>query len=166
MIPKLTVRLQAACHSRNQGIGDTAAGYSHTYFHDEDAPSSLFSDYPSDENIKSLATIACNEARYLWSLLGYETVSLSGPQPGSSISDGLDDDGGNEDNEDLEDNTAISDRRELLDAIEATSRSISTGSGLSREDSGCLHEYTFAVAALNLQDFSDMYVHSLLLTPI
>jgi hypothetical protein len=164
MIPKLTVRLQAACRTQNQCFGETAAGYSHTYFHDEDAPLSLFSDYPSDEDIKSLSTIACNEASYLWSLLGYEpseTVSLSGgPQLGSSISDDLDDDGGDED---LEDNTAISDRRELLDAIEATSRS--TPSGLSRADAGRLHEYTFAAAALNLQDFSDMYVHSLLLSP-
>jgi hypothetical protein len=33
-----------------------------------------------------------------------------------------------------------------------------TGS-ISQADSGRLHEYTFATAALNLQDFSDMYVH-------
>jgi hypothetical protein len=163
MIPKLTVRLQAACRTRDRCFGETAAGYSHTYFHDEDAPLSLFSDYPSDEDIKSLATISYNEACYLWSLLGYEpseTVSRSGgPQPGTSISDDLDDD---DSNEDLEDNPAISDRRELLDAIEATSRS--TPSGLSQADTGRLHEYTFAAAALNLQDFNDMYVHSLLLS--
>jgi hypothetical protein len=72
MIPKLTVRLQATCRSRHQRFGDTAAGYSHTYFHDEDAPLGLFSQYPSDESINSLARVAHDEACYLWSLLGYE----------------------------------------------------------------------------------------------
>jgi hypothetical protein len=57
----------------------------------------------------------------------------------------------------------VSDRQELLDAIEATSRSTSTAtaSGISRTNCGRLHEYTFAAAALNLQDFSDLYVHML-----
>lgn len=151
MIPKLTVRLQAACRNRNQSVGDTASGYSHTYFHDEGAPLSLFSDYPSDENIKDLATMAHNEACYLWSLLGYE------PSDGLAFSHSITGDPDRKDcDEDLdsEDNTMISDRRELLDAIEATSRSMH--SGMSRTDSGRLHECTFAAAALNLQDFSDM----------
>ena len=156
MIPKLTVRLQVACRNWDQSVGNTASGYSHTYFHDEDAPLSIFSNYPSDEDIRSLAAIAHNEACYLWSLLGYEpsdglAVSLSNghqlsPIPGDS--DEKDSD------KDLEDNATISEQRELLDTIEATSKSMH--SGMSWADSGHLHECTFATAALNLQDFSDM----------
>jgi hypothetical protein len=159
MIPKLTVRLQAACRSRNQTVGDTAAGYSLTYFHDENAPLDLFSKYPSDERISSLARAAYEEACYLWSLLGYEpsdAPSLSGTQlgPRGATLDNPDDS-----NEDFENDAAIvSDRQELLDAIESTSI-LTAGHSISRADSGQLHEYTFTAAALNLQDFSDMYVH-------
>ncbi|KAH8987036.1 hypothetical protein EDB92DRAFT_2069588 [Lactarius akahatsu] len=152
MIPKLTVRLQAACRSRHQNVGETAAGYSHTYFHDEDTPLSLFSQYPSDENLNSLAGVAYDEACYLWSLLGYESSDVLLPsrsQPGGPIPDDPDDA-----SEDSEDGATISDRRELLDAIEAIATP--THDGMSREDCSRLHEYTFAAAAFNLQDFSDI----------
>ncbi|KAH9010301.1 hypothetical protein EDB84DRAFT_1570618 [Lactarius hengduanensis] len=152
MIPKLTVRLQAACCSRHQNFGETAAGYSHTYFHDEDTPLSLFSQYPSDENLNSLAGVAYDEACYLWSLLGYESSDVLSPsrsQPGGPIPDDPDDVG-----EDSEDGATIPDRRELLDAIEAIATP--THDGMSREDSSHLHEYTFEAAAFNLQDFSDI----------
>ena len=162
MIPKLTVRLQAACRTRHQHVGDTASGYSHTYFHDEDAPSSLFSQFPSDETIESLAKVSYEEACYLWSLLGYEpseSLSLGGTQlvglgDSTPLADSLDDS-----EEDVEDDAATSDRRELLDAIKATSKTTDSAHNISRADHGRLHEYTFAAAALNLQDFSNMYVH-------
>ncbi|KAH9005408.1 hypothetical protein EDB86DRAFT_3071106 [Lactarius hatsudake] len=152
MIPKLTVRLQAACRSRHQNVGETAAGYSHTYFHDEDTPLSLFSQYPSDKDLNSLAGVAYDEVCYLWSLLGYkssEVLSPSRSQPGGPIPDDPDDA-----SEDSEDGATISDRRELLDAIEAIATP--THDGMSREDCSRLHEYTFAAAAFNLQDFSDI----------
>lgn len=112
------VRLQAACHTRHQHVGDTVAGYSHTYFYDEGASLNLFSQYPLDECINSLAQVMHNEACYLWSLLGYKhsealSVIPSGPQlePGGSIPDDLGDTG---ENEDAEDQEMISNHRELL----------------------------------------------------
>jgi hypothetical protein len=89
MVPKLTVRLQAACRSRYQHFGETAAGYSHTYFDDDDAPSHLFSQFPSNQAIDSLAKDAYGEATYLWSLLGYDPCEAPiqhKPQPADSVS--------------------------------------------------------------------------------
>ena len=121
MIPKLTVQLQATCRTRHQCFGDTAAGYSHTYFHDKDAPLGLFSQYPSDESINSLSRVTYDEACYLWSLLGCEpseALPLNRSQPGGSTPDDPDD---SNDLEDFDNNAIlVSDYRELLDAIEVT----------------------------------------------
>lgn len=161
MVPKLTVRLQAACRSRYQHFGETAAGYSHTYFDDDDAPSHLFSQFPSDLDIDSLAKVAYDEATYLWSLLGYnpcEMPTARKSQPVHSAPD-LDsedllehlDDGTSEDHDG---NTTISNCRELLDALDASSGS---GHSIPPKNTKWLNEYMFAAAALNLQDLTDLY---------
>ena len=119
MIPKLTVRLQAACHAHCRPFRETAAGYSHTYFEDDDTPSDQLSQFPSDQTIDSLAKVAYEEARYLWSLLGYnpcETPTACKPQLFNSVAG----------SEELDDNTSeghnvtttISDCRELLNALD------------------------------------------------
>jgi hypothetical protein len=165
MIPKLTVRLQAACHSRYQCFGETAAGYSHTYFQgsDDNTPSDLFSQFPSDQTIDSLTKIAYDEATYLWSLLGYdpwETPSMDPKsQPGNSAPENFGDDSESdlyaEDSEENDRTTAISDRQELLNALESSD---CLGTRVSRAYRSHLNEYMFATAALNLQDFNDLYV--------
>ncbi|KAI9438716.1 hypothetical protein H4582DRAFT_2146243 [Lactarius indigo] len=137
MIPKLTVRLQAACRSRYQRFGETASGYSHTYFQDDDTPLHQFSQFPSDQTLETLAKVAYDEATYLWSLLGYdpcETLMDRKSQPASSVS------------EDFE---------ELLDALEASSRSLGGSGSQMTQNRKRLNEYTFAAAALNLQDFNN-----------
>ena len=153
MIPKLTIRLQAACRSRYQHFGETAAGYSHTYFQDDDTPSDRFSQFPSDQTIDALARTAYSEATYLWSLLGYDPCETPRPaNPESQLGNSVQEDLG-DDSEDSGQTTAMSDRRELLDALEASSHSV------SQTNSKRMNEYMFATAALNLQDFNDLYVH-------
>ena len=165
MVPKLTVRLQAACRSRvHQRFGETAAGYSHTYFEDDDAPSHQFSQFPSDQAINSLSKVAYDEATYLWSLLGYEPCEMATDhksQPGNSKSaqDSMaaQEDADDDSIEESEENTVISDCKELLDAVETSSTSLGRVN-ISRTNRSRLDEYTFAAAALNLQDFSDLCV--------
>ncbi|KAH9032049.1 hypothetical protein EDB85DRAFT_1890890 [Lactarius pseudohatsudake] len=157
MIPKLMVRLQAACRSRYQHFGETASGYSHTYFQDDDTPLHLFSQFPSDQTLDSLANVAYDEAMYLWSLLGYdpcETPMGHKSRLGNSVpvSEDVDDD--SEDHDDDTD-TRISERRELIDALEVSSHSLGGTRRVSRKNCKDMNEYTFAAAALNLQDFND-----------
>ena len=155
MIPKLTVRLQAACRSKYQRFGDTAAGYSHTYFQDDDTPSDQFSQFPSDQTIDALARTAYSEAIYLWSLLGYDPCETPRPaEPESQLGNSVQEELG-DDSEDYGQTTAMSDRRELLNALEASSQSV------SQTNSKRMNEYMFATAALNLQDFNDLYVHAI-----
>ena len=157
MIPKLTVRLQAACHAHCRRFGETAAGYSHTYFEDDDTPSVQLSQFPSNQSIDSLAKVAYEEATYLWSLLGYDpcetpTEHKSQLLKSVSSSEELDDDT----SEGHDVTTTISDRRELLNALDVSSHSL--GSRVSQTNRKHLNEFTFAAAALNLQDFIDLYV--------
>ena len=157
MIPKLTVRLQAECRAHSQYFRETAASYSHTYFDDDDTPSDQLSQFPSNQAIDSLAKVAYKEATYLWSLLGYDPCEVPTerkPQLFISVSgsEELDDDTSK--GHDV--TTTISDRRELLNALDISSRSL--GPGVSQTNRKHLNEYTFAAAALNLQDFTDLYV--------
>ena len=157
MIPKLTIRLQAACHTHSQRFGETAAGYSHTYFEDDDTPSERLSQFPSNQTIDSLTKVAYEEATYLWSLLGYDPCETpmeckSELVDSVSGSEELDDDA----NEGPDVTTTISDRRELLNALSISSHSL--GPGVSQTNRKQLNEYTFAAAALNLQDFTNLYV--------
>lgn len=163
MVPKLTVRLQAACCSRHQHFGETAAGYSHTYFDDDDAPSHLFSQFPSDQAINSLAKVAYDEATFLWSLLGYEPCEMPTEcksQPAHSDLDSEDlleedlDDGDDGTSEGCDGNTRISDCRELLNALDA---SLDSRHSIPQKNPKQLNEYMFAAAALNLQDLTDLY---------
>ena len=157
MIPKLTVRLQAACRASYQRFGETAAGYSHTYFEDNNTPSDHLSQFPSNQTIDSLAKVAYDEATYLWSLLGYdpfETPSERKSQLVDSVSSPEELDGDTSEGHDG--TTTISDRRELLNALDISSHSL--GPGVSQTNCKHLNEYMFAAAALNLQDFTDLYV--------
>ena len=155
MAPKLAVRLQAACRSRYQHFGEMAAGYSHTYFEDDDTPPDLFSQFPSDQTIDSLAKVAYDEATYLWSLLGYDPCEMPTDrksQLGNSVpvSENFEDDDPSEEPV----NTVMSDRRELLNALEGSSDAL----GCSQKSRKNLNECMFAAAALNLQDFTNVCV--------
>ena len=66
-IPKLGVRLMAACKAKNVQVDfrRMAAGYSHTYFDANDIPLGILSKFPSDHDITQTATIAFDEANTL-----------------------------------------------------------------------------------------------------
>jgi hypothetical protein len=73
LIPKLNVRLMAACRAKNVKVDfqHTAAGYSHTYFDADEIPLGILSEFPSDHDIASAASTAFDKANTLWDLLGY-----------------------------------------------------------------------------------------------
>ncbi|KAH9016984.1 hypothetical protein EDB85DRAFT_1897861 [Lactarius pseudohatsudake] len=77
MIPKLNVRLMAACKAKNvkTDFRRTAAGYSHTYFDAGDIPLGILSKFPSDHEIAQVAVLAFDEASTLWDILGYYHAS-------------------------------------------------------------------------------------------
>ncbi|KAH9163567.1 hypothetical protein EDB89DRAFT_1807668, partial [Lactarius sanguifluus] len=72
MVPKLNVRLMAACKAKNMKVDfrRTAAGYSHTYFDADNIPLHVLSEFPSDHEISQAAAVAFDEASTLWDLLG------------------------------------------------------------------------------------------------
>ena len=79
LIPKLKVRLMAACKSKNIQVEfrRTAMGCSHTYFDANDIPLGILSKFPSDQEIAQTAIMAYDEANALWDLLGYYHTSTS-----------------------------------------------------------------------------------------
>ena len=79
LIPKLNVRLMAACKAKNEKVDFrcTAAGYSHTYFDSDDIPLGVLSEFPSDHEIAQAAAIAYDEANTLWDFLGYYHTSVA-----------------------------------------------------------------------------------------
>ena len=77
LIPKLNVRLMAACKAKDVQVNFqcTAAGYLHTYFDANDMPLGILLEFPSDYDITQAVAIAYNEANTLWDLLGYHHTS-------------------------------------------------------------------------------------------
>jgi hypothetical protein len=154
LVPKLNVRLMAACHAKNVKVDfrRTAAGYSHTYFDADNISLGILSDFPSDHDISCAAKAAFDEATALWDLLGYYDAdnSVSVPQPSSQE----DEDGGEASDvsgNDCEANDSAfqdCDRRILRDALDSSIRA----SGLHDRDKACIDEYTYAAACLDVAD--------------
>ncbi|KAH8989959.1 hypothetical protein EDB86DRAFT_2831437, partial [Lactarius hatsudake] len=68
------------------------------------------------------------------------------------VSEDVDDDSSEDCSNDMD--TRVSERKELIDALEASSHSLG-GTSISRKNCKHMNEYVFAAAALNLQDFND-----------
>jgi hypothetical protein len=161
MIPKLNVRLMAACKAKNVQVEfrKTAAGYSHTYFDaDHILPLGILSQFPSDDEIAQAAIIANEEANKLWDLLGYyhtatgveksttPSHAASGQSPDSEDADHSDE---------LEDAPSqVFDRGALQEALNSTKNI----SGLNSHAKTCLDEYSYAAACLNFGDQEKMCV--------
>lgn len=158
LIPKLNVRLMAACHAKNIKVDfrRTAAGYSHTYFDADDLRPGILSEFPSDNDIACAASAAFNEANALWDLLGYyETSNLDNsvhvPQPPAQEEEYNDDDETDSHGCDADDSESAfqnCDRRLLRTALDY-SRQVS---GLDAHAQGRLNECTYATACLDIAD--------------
>ena len=152
LIPKLHVRLMAACRAKNIKVDfqRRAAGYSHTYFDADDLPLGILSEFPSDNEIACAASAAFNEANALWDLLGYYDTgdpdySALVPQPSAQDED----DGTN--NHDFDaDKTDFQncDRRLLRNALDSSTQV----SGLDDHAQARLNECTYAAACLDITD--------------
>jgi len=150
LIPKLNVRLMAACCAKNLKIDfqRMAAGYSHTYFDADDLPLGILSEFPSDDDIAAAASAAFDKANALWDLLGYYNTSNPDnlarvPQPPEQEEEGTD-------NTDDADDSAFRDcdRRILRNALDS-SRKLP---GLDSHAQGRLDECTYAAACLDIAD--------------
>lgn len=158
LIPKLNVRLMAACKAKNEKVDfrRTAAGYSHTYFDSDDIPLGVLSEFPSDHEIAQAAAIAYDEANTLWDFLGYYHTSVAtNPTPSHSdlTQDILDT---NEDahcSDEPEDSLSPpADRRALQEALD----SCNDFSELDGHARARLDEYSYAAACLNFADQEKM----------
>jgi len=157
LVPKLHVRLMAACRAKNIKIDfqRMAAGYSHTYFDANDLPLGLLSEFPSDDEIAGAAGAAFNEANALWDLLGYydSDTSNSGYSvhvPQSSAQDEDDEDNNHDCDAKASDDSAFKncDRRLLRNALDS-SRQVP---GLDSHAKARLDECTYAAACLDITD--------------
>lgn len=162
LIPKLNVRLMAACRAKNVKVDfrRTAAGYSHTYFDVDEIPLGILSEFPSDRGIARAASLAFDEANALWDILGYYN-STSQPEGNSSTLETFllrpHSAHDAEDTEDIdqETNDAVyedSDRRLLQDALDSSTAL----SGLDSHSQACLDECTYAAACLGIADQEEM----------
>ena len=161
LIPKLNVRLMAACRAKNVKVNfrRTAAGYSHTYFDTDEIPLGILSEFPSDQDIAHAASSAFDEANALWDILGYYH-STSQPEGNSSTPATFLSQPHTHEEEDTEDvdqeanSTAYveSDRRLLQDALNSST----SLSGLDSHSQACLDECTYAAACLSIADQEEM----------
>jgi hypothetical protein len=161
LIPKLNVRLMAACKDKNVQVDfqRMAAGYSHTYFDAYDIPLGVLSEFPSDHEIAQAAIIAYDEANTLWDLLGYyHTSSQASSTPGPShshqanVPDPHDDTDGSDEPEDTTGTSRDFNHCSLQEALN-TSNNIS---GLDSDVNARLDEYSYAAACLNFEDQEKM----------
>ena len=153
LIPKLHVRLLAACRAKNIKVDfqRTAAGYSHTYFDADDLPLGILSEFPSDNEIACAATAAFSEANALWDLLGFydtDNPDFSAYVPELSAPD--EDDGIDNHDSDADDSAFQDcDRRLLRSALDSSRQA----SRLLDDDSKSrLDECTYAAACLDVTD--------------
>ncbi|KAH8977094.1 hypothetical protein EDB92DRAFT_2002633 [Lactarius akahatsu] len=156
MIPKLNVRLMAACKAKNvkTDFRRTAAGYSHTYFDAGGIPLGILSKFPSDHEIAQVAVLAFDEASTLWDILGYYHASGHVPvSPHQTVAESAtcisapDEDGDTLD-EPEDAPSQAPDRRALQDALDSSNQL----SGLDSQAQARLNEYTYAAACLNFAD--------------
>jgi hypothetical protein len=155
LIPKLNVRLMAACNAKNTQVDfkSRAAGYSHTYFDGDGVPLGTLSNFPSDDEISQAASIAFDEANALWDLLGYDNTSSD---PGISVGGvplvppehEVDDDFG--DSEDAACDS--SDRCSLQEALDLSTEL----SGLGKPMQSRLDEYSYAAACIGITEQEKM----------
>lgn len=165
LIPKLKVRLMAACKSKNIQVEfrRTAAGYSHTYFDANDIPLGVLSKFPSDQEIAQTAIMAYDEANALWDLLGYYHTSTSDsnstptptPSHGHQAAPDLPDPHEDEEHADEPEDGMPQDldRRSLQEALISCNSNIS---GLDSDAQDRLNEYSYAAACLNFEDQEKM----------
>jgi hypothetical protein len=155
LIPKLTVRLMAACKAKNVQVEfrRTAAGYSHTYFDANDIPLGILSEFPSDYEITQAATIAYDEANTLWDLLGYYHTSSNNPASSPSHHADPEPHEDADHSDEPEDLTSPEfERRSLQEALHS---SIAI-SELDSNSKARLDEYSYAAACLNFEDQEKM----------
>ena len=160
LIPKLHVRLMAACRTKNIKVDfqRTAAGYSHTYFNADDIPLGILSEFPSDGEIACSARAAFDEANVLWDLVGYydtgnpdsppDYPAMHVPQTSGQEKDEKDDDDCDADDSAFQN----CDRRLLRNALDS-SRQVS---GLDDYSQARLDECTYAAACLDVTDQEKM----------
>jgi hypothetical protein len=155
LIPKLNVRLMAACRAKNVKVDfrRTAGGYSHTYFDADGIPLAVLSEFPSNHDIAHAASLAFEEANALWDLLGfYPSASGQGINiPRVSIH-GVDEEADDDidHDRDIEDHATDmeSDRRLLQAALDSSSQL----SGIDGRTQARLDECTYAAACLGISD--------------
>jgi len=151
LIPKLNVRLMAACRAKNLKIDfrRTAAGYSHTYFDADDLPLGILSEFPSDDDIAAAASAAFDKANALWDLLGYYNTSNPDnlahvPQPPEQ-----EEEEGTDNTDDADDSAFCDCDRCLLRNALDSSRKLPR---LDSDAQGHLDECTYAAACLDIAD--------------
>jgi len=162
LIPKLHVRLMAACRAKNIKVDfrRIAAGYSHTYFDANDLPLGILTEFPSDNEIACAASAAFNEANALWDLLGFYDTSnpdcsahASVPELSEQDEDEDKDDGIDSHDSDADDSAFRNcDRCILRNALD-TSRQMA---GLDGRSQARLDECTYAAACLDITDQESM----------
>ncbi|KJA12983.1 hypothetical protein HYPSUDRAFT_152101 [Hypholoma sublateritium FD-334 SS-4] len=160
LIPKLRVRLIAACKQKNikADFQRSAAGYSHTYLDAEDADLHFLALFPTDEEISSTAKDAYEEAVMLWELLGYYPTSSSDDGPTSAMVEGgvqVSDEDCSDDEESDIDEGEPSDRQQLQDALDAAA-AVQAHQLPSNQVDDTLDECGYAVASLNLVELQHM----------
>lgn len=154
LIPKLSVRLMAACRAKNVKVDfrRTAAGYSHTYFDADEIPLGILSEFPSDHEIAVAASSAFDEANALWDLLGhYSSGSQDKSASLSSLSPSLEHEVEEDADIDQETDDAThqeSDRSLLQGAIDSSMQL----SGVDSHTQARLDECTYAAACLGMAD--------------
>ena len=152
LVPKLGVRLMAACKRKNKAdFRRAAAGYSHTYSEANDADMHFLTIFPTDAEIASASQTAFDESTMLWELLGYYPTS----SPAADIPSPIENDVELSDEEDNVDDDEISDRRELQNALDAAAVMQASGLPTNQVDE-TLDQCGFAVAALNLTELEKM----------
>ncbi|KAF8956013.1 hypothetical protein BDZ97DRAFT_1672397 [Flammula alnicola] len=175
LIPKIGVRLMAACKKKNinADFKRTASGYSHTYFDGDDIDLHFLTIFPTDEEIKSAAAAAYEEAFSLWILLGYEptenissAVSTGEKETSTQYQEVQESPTGDEDvdDDDLVDGDPICcetvapeqeiyDKHELENALNLAATRCSEGLPSEKTDKA-LDECGYAAAALNISDLN------------
>ncbi|RXW12056.1 hypothetical protein EST38_g13798 [Candolleomyces aberdarensis] len=166
LIPKLRVRLMAACKEK-QSRADfqwTASGYSHFYLDSDGVDIAMLLLFLQDDEIFSAIKSRHEEARTLWSLLGYfpnlqnESVPTSQSQPTNIHPLHVNNHEDNIESDDEEESTSMddtqSDRRELEDALKKANDYNQVIRLTVTEEA--IQESNYAAAALNLADLEHL----------
>jgi hypothetical protein len=155
LIPKLGVRLMAACKAKNVQVEfrRTAVGYSHTYFDASNISLGILSEFPSDHDIAQAATIAYDEANTLWDLLGYYHASGDNPTPNHSHQAIPDP---HEDADHSDEPEGVTSPDFELCSLQEALQSNDDISGLNSHAKARLDEYSYAAACLNFEEQEKM----------